>query len=496
MTLAQLNVAVFLGAAILVSAVLAVRFSYRLGLPTLLIYLAIGVLLGEDVLGIPFSDMQLAQALGFGALALILAEGGITTNWPQVRPAMPLAVTLSTLGVGVSIVLVAVGAHFLLDLSWQLAFLLGSVISSTDAAAVFSVLRTLPLPPKLAGALEAESGSNDPPVAILVILLSTTDGGQSPAVTIALVVYQLVAGAVIGSGIGFLGAYLLRRVTLPASVLYPIIVLGLAVGAFGAAGLAQASGFMGVYTAGLVLGNTRIPYLAASRGFAEGVAWIAQIGLFTMLGLLATPTRLPGQILPALLIGLVLLLVARPVSVLICSAPFRLPWRDRAFLSWAGLRGAVPIVLATVPMTTGTPNSQRLFDLVFVLVVVFTLVQGPTLPWMARLLRITAPPPPHDVDVESAPLEELGADLLQLRIPHDSLLHGVEIFELRLPRGATITLLVREGRRVVPTLDTALRHGDELLVVATREVREATERRLRAVSRRGKLAGWYGETGA
>ncbi len=495
MSVEQLNVAAFFGAGVLLAAILAVRFSHRLGLPTLLVYLGLGVLLGEDALGIPFQDAQLAQTLGFAALVLILAEGGLTTSWPDVRPAAPVAAALATVGVAVSASLLAVPAHLLLGLPWQLAFLLGAVLSPTDAAAVFSVLRTLPLPPRLAGALEGESGCNDAPAVLFVMALSTTSATASPGRTVLLVVYELAAGAAIGVAAGFLGAYLLRRVALPASGLYPVAVLALAVGAYGAAAVAHASGFLAVYVAAVALGNTRLPYLAATRGFAEGVAWLAQIGLFIMLGLLSDPTQLPGQILPALLLGFVLVLVIRPVSVLASVGPFRLPWREQAFLSWAGLRGAVPIVLATVPVTAGVPESERLFNLVFVLVVAFTLLQGPTLPWMARLLRVAATPRPRDVDVESAPLEELGADLLQLRIPPDSLLHGVEIFELRLPQGAAVTLLVREGQRIVPSPETALRRGDEMLVVATRDARDRTERRLRAVSRRGKLAGWYGESG-
>ena len=496
MSVDQLNVALFLGAVVLLAAILAVRFSYRIGLPALLVYLGLGLLLGEDALGVPFEDAQMAQALGFAALVLILAEGGLTTSWPDVRPAAPMAAALATVGVAVSVSLLAASAHLLLALPWHLAFLLGAVLAPTDAAAVFSVLRNLPLPPRLAGALEAESGCNDAPVVILVLLLSgATAGHASAGFLTGLIIYELAAGGVIGAVIGLLGGYALRAASLPASGLYPITVLALCVGAYGAGALAHASGFLAVYVCGLVLGNARLPYLAATRAFGEGVAWLAQIGLFIMLGLLADPSQLPGQILPALLIGSVLLLIVRPVSVLASVGPFRLPWREQAFLSWAGLRGAVPIVLATVPMTTGVAGSDRLFNLVFVLVVAFTLLQGPTLPWVARLLRVTASPRPRDVDVESAPLEELGADLLQLRIPSDSLLHGVEIFELRLPAGATVTLLVRKGQRLVPSPDTALRRGDEILVVATREARGAAERRIRAVSRRGKLAGWYGETG-
>ena len=209
-----------------------------------------------------------------------------------------------------------------------------------------------------------------------------------------------------------------------------------------------------------------------------------------LLGLLASPARLGHQILPALGLGLVLLLLARPLSVVVSLTPFRMPWREQAFLSWAGLRGAVPVVLATVPVTMGVPGIRWLFDLVFVLVVVFTLVQAPTLPLLARWLRLGTGVSTRDLDVEASPLEELHADVLHVRIGEDSKLHGVEVFELRLPEGAQVTLVVRDGEGLVPAPSTVLRHGDDLLVVTTAKVRDKAERRIRAVSRHGRLAGW------
>jgi cell volume regulation protein A len=309
------------------------------------------------------------------------------------------------------------------------------------------------------------------------------------------VVYQLAVGAVLGLAAGLLGALALRRVALPASGLYPIAVLALIVAAYGAASLAHASGFLAVYVAAVVLGNARLPHGPATRGFAEGIAWLAQIGLFVMLGLLASPARLPGAVLPALVAGAALVLIARPAAVLVSTLPLRVPWRQQAFLSWAGLRGAVPIVLATIPVNARLPGATRLFDLVFLLVGVFTLLQGPTLPWAARRLRVIAPAEPLALNVEAAPLEALHADLLQAQIPNGSRLHGVEIFELRLPAGANVALIVREGRGFVPGPTTALQAGDRLLIVAASEARDQAVRRLRAVSRAGRLAGWFGEHG-
>lgn len=487
-----LPVAVLIGAGVLLVCIFAVRLFGRIGLPGLLFFLALG--LAIEPLGISISDPKLALTLGFGALVVILAEGGITTAWSRIRNAIAPAAVLATVGVVVSMLVVAVIATFLAGIPWRSSLLLGAILSSTDAAAVFSVLRKLPLPPKLAGILEAESGFNDAPGVILVVALSTTGSLPEPWRLGGEMLVELAIGAALGLGAGWLGARLVRRIALPVSGLYPLTVLGLTIGVYGLTTVLHGSGFLAVYLAGVVLGNTRLPHGPATRGFAEGLAWLAQIGLFVMLGITEFPERLPAAILPALLVG-VGLLVARPVAVFLSVVWFRVGWREMLFLSWAGLRGAVPIVLATIPASVGIPGAGKLFDVVFVLVVILTILQAPTLPWVATRLRIATPAEPHDLDVEAAPLTDMGADLLQLTIPKGSQLAGVEIFELRLPEGAAITLIVRDGEGFVPSNDTILRTGDELIVVTAAKVRDATERRLRAVSRRGKLAGWFGERG-
>jgi cell volume regulation protein A len=253
---------------------------------------------------------------------------------------------------------------------------------------------------------------------------------------------------------------------------------------------------MAVYVAAVVLGNARLPHRQAIMGFADGVAWLAQIGLFVMLGLLVSPSGLPGVVVPALVIGCVLTFVARPLSVLISATPFGWSWREQSFLSWAGLRGAVPIVFATIPLAQNFPNATWLFNVVFVLVAVFTLVQASTLPAAAKILGVAAPDEPTELRVETAPLERMRADLLQLDIPEGSQLANVYLDELRLPVGASVTLVLRDGSGFVPERDTRLQTNDSLLIVATDEVRDETERRLRAVSRRGRLARWFGEEGA
>jgi len=537
----NLDVALLIGAAVLLVAVAAVRLSTRLGLPSLLVYLALGMVIGEAGFGIRFDDAELTRTLGFCALIVIIAEGGLTARWSALRPVLGLSASLATVGVAVSIVVVGLCVHLILGLNWRLALLYGAVLSSTDAAAVFATLRRLRLPPRLVATLEAESGLNDAPVVLLVVLLSATAAAAHPWwYEVLMVGYELAAGAAIGLAVGAAGRWTLRHAALPSAGLYPIAAVGLTVLAYSAGAVAHASGFLAVYVAGVMLGNGRLPHRRAVLGFADGLAWVAQIGLFVLLGLLASPGRLGGALVPALVVGLALVLLARPLSVIVAavlarpvrgwapagawsfrrrgaprpargdgrrvgergSSPgrgrperFRVGWRGTAFLSWAGLRGAVPIVLATIPLSAGTPGADGLFDAVFVLVIIFTLVQASTLGPAARVLRVTAPAEPAEIHVETAPLENIAADLLQLDVAPGSRLAGVHIDELRLPVGASVTLIVRDGAGFVPGPDTRLRTGDAMLIVATAAARDVAERRLRAVSRRGRLARWFGEEG-
>ncbi len=496
MSLQQLYGVLLAGGMVLLAGIAAARTASRLGLPSLLLFLALGVLLGEDVLGIDFDDAQLAQTLGTSALAVILVEGGLSTRWADIRRLLLPSALLATVGVTVSVVITAVSAHYLLGMNLQLALLLGAIISSTDAAAVFSVLRVLPLPRRVAGMLEAESGFNDAPTVILVLVFSAApDKLGEPLAIAGQISFELVAGAAIGLACGWAGTLALRYVALPATGLYPLATVGLGVISFAAAGAVHASGYIAAYLAGLVLGNAVLPHRAATRSFADGIGWLAQIGLFVMLGLLVTPSELPGVLLPAVVIGAVLLLVARPASVLASLFPFRTGWRQHVFISWAGLRGAVPIVLATYPIVAEVPGSRQLLNIVFVLVVLFTLLQGPTLPLLARLLGIVQPHEAREVDIESAPLDVLAAELLTLTVPPGSRLHGVEIFELRLPKPSIVTLIVRDGDTLVPEPGTLLREGDEVLIVTTPDTRGRVEQRLRAVGRGGRLAHWHGEHG-
>lgn len=494
MTPDDLNLVLLVTTGVLLAALAALRLFAGAGLPSLLIYLGLGLLIGEAGLGLEFESADLTLILGSVALAMILAEGGFTTDVRDIRPVAPLAGVLAIVGVFLSVTITGGLVYLLFDVDVRTAILLGAVVSSTDAAAVFAVLRRLPIRAGLRGTLEAESGFNDPPVIILVTVVTSSAWSESGVVGVSgLIVYQLTVGALIGFSVARAGAWVLARSALPSSGLYPLGALGIAFLAYAVAGVAGASPFLAIYIAGLVLGNARLPHRSTTLGFVESLAWLAQIGLFIMLGLLASPGRLMEALPTALVVGGVLTFVARPVSVALCATPFRVPWRDQAFISWAGLRGAVPIVLATIPMSVGLPGAERIFDVVFLLVVIFTLVQGPTLPWVARKLGVAEESSPRDVSIDSAPLDDINATLLQFAVSPESRLVGVEVAELRLPAGAGVSLVLRRGQIFVPGSNTVLRAGDYALIAAAREHRPAIERRLRAVSDSGRLAGWYGD---
>lgn len=495
--MAPIDLALFMGAGVSLVAIFAARLGSRLGLPALLLFLFLGMAMGNDGLGIVFNDADLAHGLGFAALVLILAEGGFTTKWDNIRPAIGAAGLLATLGIGVGIVLMAAFGHFVLDLPWAVALLLGAVTAPTDSAAVFAVLRGVPLPSRVRAILEAESGLNDAPTVLLVAAASQLALGHSPHGgawgLLALVAGELAGGVLMGIALGFLGVAVLRHIALPSSGLYPLASMAWAVATYGAGVALHVSGFAAVYVCAVVLGNGKLPHRHATRSFAEGIGWIAQIGLFVMLGLLANPGRITWHATWAgIMAGLFLTFVARPASVMACLVWFRVPWNEQVFVSWAGLRGAVPIILATVPMSARVPHADMLFDIVLVFVIVFTSLQGPTLPWVGRKLGLADPNAARDVDIEAAPLDKIAAELLQIKIPEGSQLGGVQVRELRLPRNAVVSLLIRGQHSFAPHGDTRLRTGDELLIVTPEKHRPEVERRMTAIGRGGRLAGWYG----
>jgi cell volume regulation protein A len=488
----SIDILLLVGAVVVVAGVVVAKIGDRIGLPALLLFLGLGVLMGLPSHGTSFTNPALAHDLGFAALVLILADGGLSTKWRDIKPAIWSSVLLATLGVGVTVVVMTV---FLVVLKTPLAVavVLAAIMAPTDSAAVFSILRKAPLPSRLRATLEGESGLNDAPTVLLVIAatelaLGKTTYADAP-LTALLVAAELIGGVVLGVVVGWIGVRLLRNLALPSSGLYPLASLGWAVIAYGLGVQTHVSGFSAVYVCSVVMSSGKLPHRHATRSFAEGIGWVAQIGLFVMLGLLATPSRITWQVVVlAVVASLFLTFVARPLSVFACLSWFRIPVKEQVFISWAGLRGAVPIILATIPMAAGMPGADQVFDLVFVSVIVLTLLNAPSLLWVAKKLGLASDT--REVDIEVARLDQVEADLLQVRIADDSRLHGVAVSELRLPPNSSVSLVIRGDRTFTPHGRDVLKAGDEVLVVTPSAVRGQVEDRFRAIDRRGRLAGW------
>jgi cell volume regulation protein A len=457
---------------LLALAALASPVSTRLGVPALVLFLGLGILAGsEGVGGIPFDDYALAFRLGSIALVLILFDGGLNTSPAAVRRVAGRAGLLASVTVVATAGLTA-GAGMALGLSVPIAILVGAVVSSTDAAAVFAVLRSsgVRLERSTAATLEVESGLNDPMAILLTVaatelLLGTLGSAGDLARLFAM---QLGAGVGVGVLFGYGGRLLLRAVQLPAAGLYPVVTLAIAFLSFGVATLVDGSGFLAVYLTALVLGAGPLPYRPGLRRVHDALAWLSQVVMFTMLGLLVFPSRL----VPAAPIGLALALglafVARPVAVFATLAPFRIPWRERLFVAWVGLRGAVPIVLATFPVLRGVSAGDEIFHLVFFVVLVGGFVPGATVPWAARALglaRASAPTPAASVELVS--LSELSGEFIWYYVAPASAVAGAELRELDLPEGCLVTLLVRGHELVAARGGTRLELGDHVCVLAT-----------------------------
>jgi len=382
---------------LLLLSILAWKVSNRLGIPALLLFLAIGMLAGSDGPGgIYFDNAFVAQSVGVVALAFILFAGGLDTQWKTVRPALGAALVLSTLGVLLTAVVVAIFALFILHFSFLDGLLLGAIISATDAAAVFSVLgaRSLKLSGKLLPLLELESGMNDPMAVFLTIGLTSllTNPQESVFTVIVLFVQQMGVGAVCGLLLGWGAILLISRLKLDEEGLYPVLTIALVLFTYGLTATLGGSGFLAVYLVGLLLGNSSIQRVDRLTRFHDGLAWLMQIGMFLVLGLLIFPSRLPAVIVSGLLITGVAVFIARPVSVLIVLLPVKMSLREKLFVSWVGLRGAVPIVLATFPLLADLHNASFLFDLVFFVVFASVLLQGTSVPLVAKWLGVVMPP--------------------------------------------------------------------------------------------------------
>jgi potassium/hydrogen antiporter len=454
--------------AILAASIAVALGAARTGLPVLVAFLGLGMLLGSDGPGgIEFDDAELTRRAGVVGLGLILYEGGLQTSWRRLREVAVPAALLSTVGVVVSTLATGVAARGLFDVTWLEAMLLGAVVASTDAAAVFSTLRFTHIRRRLARTLEAESGGNDPmAIALTLGLIAWIEHPDTHGFgdLVALVFRQIGLGIVVGVALGAVAAWVFARIPEAIGAFAPVASVAAAALSFGAADTIGGSGFLAVYLVGLAVGSTPSRYRRQLAAFHEGVAFIAQVVLFVVLGLLVFPHRLPHVALPGLGLAVLLLLVARPAAVWISTAVSGYTNRERLLLGWAGLRGAVPIVLATFVLSSGVRDSDTIFNAVFFVVIVSTLVQGTTLEWVAARLGLTSPAPPvPELALESGPLGQL--DLVEFVVAENHAINGSAVRELGLPRDTLVAAINRNGQAIPPRGSTIVRAGDRLSVL-------------------------------
>lgn len=451
------------------------RVSTRIGAPLLLVFLALGMIAGEDGPGgLDFDDFRAAYAIGAASLAIVLFDGGLRTKLDTIRFASWPALSLATVGVIITAAIVGSAAHLLFGLGWIEGLLIGSIVASTDAAAVFFAthLAGINLSRRVRSVLEAESGLNDPMAVFLTVTCielllnapATLGWEQIGAFTKDFLI-QIVGGGLLGVAGGHVLVTLINRLKLSAG-LSPILALGAALFLFAGAQAIGASGFLAAYIAGLVVGNRRHRAQQTIERFQDGVVWLCQITMFVMLGLLVTPSHLLEYLIPAVAVAVVLVFFARPLAVLICAAPFRLSWRETAFVSWVGLRGAVPIFLGTMPILAGLPNAKLYFDVAFVIVLTSLLVQGWTINLSARLLSLVLPPAAgrslrHDIDLP----EDVGRDMAVFAVQEASLATRVPLRDLAATPDTEIVAVLRDGIAHRRELIDLLLPGDQVVIL-------------------------------
>lgn len=431
------------------------------------------MLVGSDGVGwIEFDSYRLARTIGVISLALILFEGGLASGPLNLRPVLGAAASLATVGTALTALLVGVGAALLFGFSIKEGLLLGAILSSTDGAAIFALLRGSTLSRKLAQTLEGESGMNDPVAVLLVLgfIDLLIKPGYGAADMVLLFVRELGVGLLIGGVVGALAVFSLRRTRLATAGLYPVASLAVAALAYGGADTFRGSGFLAVYLAGLIIGSATIPAERTIVTFHQGLGWVAQVAMFITLGLLVFPNQLPSVALKGTVLALVLVFIARPLAVAVATLPFVYAWRERLIMGWAGLRGAVPVVLATFPVIDRVPHSLQFFNIVFFAVLVSTVVQGSTFETFARHLRVTTNRPalPRPLS-ESGTIRRLHAEVLEHTITSEEAIAGARVRDLGLPRDAVVSVIVRGDRAIPPRGSTRLREGDELHLLVSEE---------------------------
>jgi cell volume regulation protein A len=479
---------------LLLLSILASKASGRLGVPSLVLFLVVGILAGsEGVGGLDFDNPQLAQSLGVVALAFILFSGGLDTNWQSVRPVLWAGLGLSTVAVFITAISVGLVAMVLLDFSLLEGLLLGAIVSSTDAAAVFAVMRSRStgLQERIKRTLEFESGSNDPMAIFLTVGFITllTEPDASVLSLVPMFFQQMLLGGLLGYLLGRLVVWGINRIDLGYDGLYPVFTLSVVMVVYGLTPLIGGNGFLAVYIAGLVMGNYDFIHKRSIARFHDGLAWLMQIAMFLTLGLLVFPSQLLSVVWVGLLLSLFLIFIARPLGVF-TTLLAKMTVREMTIISWVGLRGAVPIILATFPLIAGVAQAELIFNLVFFIVLTSVLLQGPLMPFVARWLEVDAPL----VERRRYPLEfeqmaNISSELVEVEVPEGSPAAGRTIVKLGLPEGALVVLISRGDTFIVPRGATTVEERDRLLVLADEKSLRDVRRIVRAVQRLAEREG-------
>ncbi|MCG6206645.1 potassium/proton antiporter [Rhodopseudomonas sp. HC1] len=476
-SLDTVSIAILLGAILVMAGILSSLLALRFGAPLLLVFLLLGMLAGESGPGgLKFDDLSTAYLVGSVALALILFDGGLRTRFSSIKTVLAPSMGLATLGVLVTALITAPVARYALDLNWTEALLAGAVVASTDAAAVFLLVHSqgLRLRPRVGATLEVESGTNDPfAVFLTLMLVELISRGESSTLH---VIVEFVREAALGALIGVVGGravvMALNRVALPQGLHAPFVTTAALV-VFGASQITHASGFLAVYLAGMIIGNQPTRAHNSVVAFLDAATWLAQIVMFVLLGLLVSPQRLMGSVGPAILVALVLMLVARPAAVFLCLAPFRFNWRERLFIAWVGLRGAVAIFLASIPMLVGLPKAYLYFDVAFVVVIISLLLQGWTLGPAARKLHVALPRTdrgPRRIELD------LPGQLEQQLVGYPVRAKSLYLRRGLIPSWSKPTLVIRDERILTPEEAEPIAPGDYLYLLAPPEKAESLDR--------------------
>lgn len=467
------NILLWIAGLIFIS-VISSKLSDRFLIPALLIFIVIGMLAGsEGIGGIYFDDAKLAKSIGIIALIFIIFSGGLDTDWEETKAIVWPGILLSTIGVLITAIITGLAAVYILKFTFLEGMLLGSIVSSTDAAAVFSILRSrkISLRKPLKPLLEFESGSNDPMAVFLTVgfISILTNRNASTLSLVPKFVLDMSAGAIIGYSMAKFIILIIKRMKLEYEGLYPVIMISLVLLTYSIAVLLKGNGILAVYIAGTILGNSSFPNKKMIMRFHDGLAWLMQITMFITLGLLVFPSHIIPLIKPGLLITIFLMVVARPVSVFLCLWPMKMNMRKIIMLAWVGLRGSVPIILATFPFVAGINKAATIFNIVFFIVIASVFIQGTSIPFISKILKLNLPlVNKQTYPIEFEKPESMDAELTDLIVPYNSGAVGKKISNLSIPEKCLIVLISRDNKFVIPSGATSIESGDVLLVLANR----------------------------